>query len=154
MKIIVNILLIILAVILETSFAPVLSFYGGSLNIVFVVMIALIIIRRFDEGVLWAGAGGVLLDVMSPARFGIYTLELLVIYLIIYYLVKHVFSDPPLYLVMLMMFLSSALFNLVFIFYNFNLTIYLATTIYNTVVGSILFVFIKYYYQPKEEFKI
>lgn len=154
MKIIVNILLIIFAAIMEISSAPVLSVYGGTLNVVLLAMIALILIKRFDEAVLWAGIGGVMLDVMSPTRFGIYTLELLAIYFIIYYLVRHVFFDPPLYLAILIIIAASALFNLIFIFYNFNLIIYFATIIYNTVVGSIIYYLIRSYYKPKEEVKI
>lgn len=154
MKIIVNVLLILLAIILQTSLLPKIDFFGTFPNLVLLIMLSLLFINRTEEALWWTGGGGILLDLVSPARFGIYTFSLLIIFILTYILVSRIFSDPSLLLAAVFFFVASLLMNLFFLFLTSYFLLLISTAIYDTLVGCIIYGLVKYYYKPKEAIKI
>ena len=149
MKIFLNILLIILAVILQITFLPSFEFKGVFPNLVFVGMLSLLLVGRKEESLWWAGIGGISLDLFSPGYFGIYTLSFLAVYAAVYFLIMYVFSDPSLIISVPIFFVGTMLVNLCFLLMTGNYTGYFTEATYNTFVGCIVYGLVKIYYSPK-----
>lgn len=154
MKIVGNILLILLAVILQISVMPKIAIFSGFPNLVFLAVLILIFVRRDKEALWWAGGGGILLDLFSPAHFGIYTLSLLVVYFLIFILVKRIFSDPNLLVAVGFFFLGSLFFDLLWLVVNPQWQTILIDATYNTIVGCIIYWLLRERLRPREAVKI
>jgi rod shape-determining protein MreD len=73
--------LIILAgvTLLQTALSPIIRINKVHPDLVLVVVIGWIILRGWREGVVWAFIGGLCLDFLSGAPFGVFTLTMLVV---------------------------------------------------------------------------
>lgn len=87
----------ILAIVQLALFSK-LSVLGAIPNIVLVLIVALGLKGRFQEAVLTATIGGIILDLASPLRFGAYTVLMLGIALLIQYVVIKIVPPPDFYL--------------------------------------------------------
>ena len=154
MKIFINILLIFLAAILQISLFPKISIFSALPNLIFLATMILIFTNREDEALIWAGLGGILLDLFSPVRFGIFLFPLLVIYFLTSILVKRIFTDPNLIIAASFFFLGSIFFDILWIFINPQWQIILINAIYNTIVGIIIYWLLRERLKPKEFVKI
>lgn len=65
--------------LLQASLAPVLNLAGARPDLVLICVICWGILRGPRRGVVWAMVGGIALDLLSAAPFGLYTLPLLVV---------------------------------------------------------------------------
>jgi len=65
--------------LLQTTLAPHLSIIGGRPQFVLLTVVSWALLRGGREGVVWGFAGGVMLDLLSGAPFGITTLPLLLV---------------------------------------------------------------------------
>lgn len=152
MKNLINILLIILAVVLQISLLPQISFLTAFPNLIFLIMLSLVFINR-PESLWWLG-GGILLDLVSPFRFGLYTISLVVVFLLANYLVNHIFSDPSLFIAAVFFFVGSIILNAIFLLLTSQFSLLFFEVIYSTFVGCIIYGLIRYYLKPKEVIKI
>lgn len=154
MKTFILILTIIMAVILQISVIPNFSIYNVFPNIVLIVMLGLLYVRRTNEALWWMGLGGLLLDLVSPVRFGVYTLSFMIIFALNYYLIEYIFTDPSILLAGALIFISSLISNIIFLLLTHYYSQIFTEAIYTSFVGCILYWIIRYYYKPKEEVKI
>jgi len=154
MKTFLNILLVTIVVILETTLVPKMAIFGAFPNLVMLVILSLIFINRTRDALWWVLIGGVLLDLFSPVRFGAYTLSFVVIFFLAYYLVNYVFSEPSVFLAAGIFFISSLILNIIFLMYFHYFGLYFIEAIYSTFVGCIVYGLIRYYYKQGEEVKI
>lgn len=154
MKILINIILIIIAAILQITLVPKLAILGVFPNLILLVMLSLIFITRTEEALWWAGLGGIILDLVSPARFGIYTFSFLVIFAAIFYLVHNIFREPSLLISILIFIVAGLMSNLIFLIMNFQIVPFLVSGLVSAFWGIIIYSLIKYYFKPKESIKI
>lgn len=142
---------------LQISFLPQISLFGGLANLVLVIIISLILITRFDEALLWLGLGGLLLDLFSPLRLGLYFFPLILIYFTTRLLVQKLLAHPPWSLSLLFFFSASLLVDLPWLFYessSYGLVVWSSNAVHNALLGCLIYYFLQYYYQPKESIKI
>lgn len=154
MKNLINIVLIYIAVVLQISLMPAISFYQGMPNIILLVATSLAMINRREEALWWIILGGILLDIISAGYFGIYTLSFLAIYFMTYFLVKKIFTEPSIYLSIPIFFVCSIIVDIPWMVIDSQWQIMLADAIYNTIVGCVIYFFIRYYYKPTEQIKV
>jgi len=154
MKFFVNLLLIIAAVILQISLVKEFSIYFAVINIILIIMLMLVFANRPIEALWWAGLGGIALDLVSPARFGLFTLSLLVIYYVVNLLIQKVFTDPNIIVVATIFFVSSIFVDAAWLFVNPSWQVLLINAIYNTVVGSVFYFLCRDRLRPKEAIRI
>ena len=70
------------ATLLQTTIFPFIEINQVHPDLVFVVVIGWIILRGLREGLVWALLGGLCLDLVSGAPFGIWTLALILVALV------------------------------------------------------------------------
>lgn len=153
MKKTINIIAIILAVILQITIATKIDIYYSMINLPLLIMISLILIKRFDL-VIWWVASGILLDLVSPIKFGFYTITFIIIYLFTSFIVKKIFYQSQFYIVILFFTASSIIIDIPFLIYHFNSQILIGNFIYNTIVGCIIYWFLKFYLEQQSIIKI
>jgi rod shape-determining protein MreD len=69
-------------VLLQTTLSPYLKISGVHPDFVLLLVIGWIILRGLGEGITWALVGGLALDLISAAPFGIFTLSMLLVALL------------------------------------------------------------------------
>ncbi len=69
--------LMLLAALVQVTWAPSFSVYGGFPNLVLVMVVAITWTRGQRAGLVWACAGGLLLDLTAPGPLGPHALALL-----------------------------------------------------------------------------
>lgn len=67
------------ATLVQTTLAPFVKISGVHPNLVLLLVIGWIILRGLGEGLEWALIGGLGLDVMSGAPFGVFTLTMVLV---------------------------------------------------------------------------
>ena len=154
MKILINILLIIFAIILQIAFLPLVSIHGAYPNILLIVILSLLFIGRINESLWWVGIGGLVMELFSTSHFGVYIISFIVIFLLFYYFINRIFSDPSLVSAAFLFFVASLMLNIVFVIMTHYYFVYIAEAIYTAIVGCIIYSLIKYYYRPIDEVKI
>jgi rod shape-determining protein MreD len=70
---------LISAALLQVTLSPYVKISGVHPDLVFVLVIGWVILRGLEEGHLWALIGGLSLDFLSGAPFGVFTLSLLLV---------------------------------------------------------------------------
>lgn len=70
------------AVLLQTTLSPYLKINGVHPDLVLLLVIGWIILRGFGEAVSWVLIGGLALDIISAAPFGVFTFTMLVVALV------------------------------------------------------------------------
>lgn len=70
------------AVLLQTTLSPYIKINGVHPDLVLLLVIGWIILRGLGEGISWALIGGLALDLISAAPFGIFTLTMLLVALL------------------------------------------------------------------------
>ncbi|MBN1994281.1 MAG: rod shape-determining protein MreD [Anaerolineae bacterium] len=74
--------ILISAALAQTTLAPYLKISGVHPDLVFVLVIGWITLRGLEEGFFWALIGGLSLDFLSGAPFGLFTLTMLLVALV------------------------------------------------------------------------
>lgn len=72
-------LILIGATLFQTTILPYLEISGVHPDLVLVLVIGWVVLRGWEEGVIWALIGGLSLDFMSAAPFGLFTLCLILV---------------------------------------------------------------------------
>jgi hypothetical protein len=157
MKYLINIILIVLAIILQTSVFSQFQINNSMPNIIMLVIISLIFISRQKEALLWLIVGSLLLDMSSPFRFGYYFLTISVLFFILLRLTNTYFANPSLIFSALLFFLASIILDLPIVIISYNSSmpiIMLLNGIYNVIIGVVLYYFLDYYYRPKDSIRL
>lgn len=156
MKNILHIILILIAVILQLTLLPHLAIFGSKLNLILVVFLTLVFCSRFAWALWWVSLGGILLDLTSTFYFGLYTLDLLILLILSTYLVFKIFHSPNIFVAFGFFFVFSILFDLIFCALastSFNSLIF-ASGLYNSLIGLLIFYFVKRNLKVEEKIKI
>lgn len=72
-------MLLISAALLQSTLSPFIKISGVHPDLVLLLVVSWTILRGLEDGLVWAGIGGISLDFISGAPFGIFTLALLLI---------------------------------------------------------------------------
>ena len=140
MKYFKTILLIVILFFIQIAIVPNISIKGAFPNILLVAMIILILNFDFADALVWAVAGGVLLDLYSPIYFGVYTLSFLVIFAINYFILNKFISNPIFPIVFFSFFIGYLLVELVpFLILTRSWPIYLLSATYTAILGTICY---------------
>lgn len=144
---------IFLAAVLQISLMPSLSISSSQANLILLVILSLIFISRRKEALWWVIGGGILLDLFTSLIWPINLLSYLLIYVLIVVLLDRLIANLRWYIVILMVFLSSLIFDLPFYlirgdYHSYSLMFFDA--IYNVILGLIIYYFFSYYYSPKK----
>jgi rod shape-determining protein MreD len=78
----ISLVILVGAALLQTTLSPFVKISGVHPDLVLVLVIGWVILRGLEDGLFWAVVGGLSLDVLSGAPFGIFTLLLVVIALV------------------------------------------------------------------------
>ena len=79
MRTLIPLITLISAALLQVTLSPYVKISGVHPDLVFVLVIGWMILRGLEEGHLWALIGGLSLDVLSGAPFGVFTLSMLLV---------------------------------------------------------------------------
>lgn len=157
MNLFLHTLLIFIATVLQVSFFSQISFLGGSLNLILVILLSWLYRDRQDVAFYWAIVSGVLLDLLSPTRFGLYLFLLLLIYLFNYFLLRRFIFRKNLLIIFLLVFFSSLIYDGWFLWQDGSSTaakIILASAIINSLFTLFVKYWLDYYNRQKETIKI
>jgi rod shape-determining protein MreD len=154
MYLFINILLILLAVVLQISIMPNLAIWQVFPNLILISTVILIFSGRDKEALYWAALGGITLDLFSTFHFGIFTVSLLIIYFLISYLVKKFFSDPNFIIATGLFLISGVIFDLILFIINPQWQIFVGEILYNAVLGVLLYSIFKNKFKVKDAVRI
>lgn len=91
-RFIITIFAIFIVFFVQSSFFS--NFYGIAPNLFLVLVILWLIQKNFQEGFIWAVAGGLLLDLLSPLAFGLISLSILLCAFLVSLIIQNAsFSD-------------------------------------------------------------
>jgi rod shape-determining protein MreD len=136
----------ILITIWQISFLYEFNYLREHLNLVLVFAILLVVISRFENGLIFALFAGLILDLYSPFNFGILTVALLTTTFIINILLRKLITQKSIYSLLIVIIVGTTVYNfiiwsLINIFYwldwNF-LTIAFSTHLVYQIFGQIL----------------
>jgi len=115
MKLFLTILILLLAVILQTTLVPFLAFVGVSPNLVLVLLLFWVILRSFKK--VWIGVllTGLFLDFFSGLPFGLISLSLVGTAFLIDWFNRNIFSMVKFWVVAVLIILGTLIYNLLFI---------------------------------------
>lgn len=104
--------LLLLAALLQSSLLWALSVWGVHPTLMLSIVLGWSLLRGGREGLLWALVGGGLLDLLSAAPFGTFTVALLTI-AFLSGLIEQILFHPPAWLPVVIMLLASPLFHFI-----------------------------------------
>jgi rod shape-determining protein MreD len=140
MKNIKIILIAVLFALMQVSIAPYLSIWGAGLNLTLIFLIIMMLNFRFEDSLIYAGIAGMILDIYSPMRFGIYLFSFLLIYFLGYYIFKKIVSEQIFISVVLSFFISYMIVE--FMAYMLNdgsLWIWMLSAGYTAIAGTVIY---------------
>ena len=155
-KILLRIFAIIFLVFFQLALMPKLTILGVIPNIVILLAIALVFKGRAQDGFLVAGVGGLLLDFVSPIRFGFYTFFFVGVLLAINFYILKIFPTPNLGVSFLIFMASILLIDLGFlgITKNFPAWQLIPQAIIGGFWGIFVYWLIENIIKPQEEIKL
>jgi rod shape-determining protein MreD len=144
MKISLRIVAILLVTIIQITLIPKLSIWQAIPNLLLIIVLAQAILLYEKEGIWWAMIGGILLDLILPLRFGVWTISLLIIFFVTSRSIKAVFTDPGPLLSILIFFFASLIYqSIISLFvWQFNLLSITTTTIFNTLIFILIYFYL------------
>jgi len=156
MKYFLNILAIIICVILQLALLSHLTIANASLNLILIVMLCFVFVSNFPIALLWAGLTGLILDLVSPYYFGLYTIELVFIFLNSAYLVFKIFHRPNFLVAFGFLFVFSIIFDIAFGLMTEHAfsVLFFTDALYNGAVGLIIYFLLRRYLPTEEKIKV
>lgn len=79
---VIPLVILIIATLLQTTLSPYIKINNVHPDLVLVLVIGWTCLRGFGDGIIWALIGGLCLDLVSGAPFGLFTLALVVVTII------------------------------------------------------------------------
>lgn len=155
-KLSLKILAIIFLFIFQITFFNKLIIFGSIPNLILILSVALLLRNRFNDALLVAVVGGLLLDLVSPIYFGIYTLLFLAILFVLHFSILKVvpvLSIFWIYVIFLGAFLILDLFILLFT-KTWPSWVTIANVSINGLWGILAYYILGYFLKTTEEIKI
>lgn len=135
--------------VIQLGLGSQLAIKGAMPNILLIAFLALMINKRSTQALIAAGLGGILIDIFSPFRFGLYTL----IYLGIYFFGERLISkfiDESNFFIWTVIVGAAAVFaELPTLLATLSLAAFALNIIYTAVAGSLIY-FLIIRLRPKE----
>lgn len=153
---IVQIILIIFIALFQIIIMPFLAFHGIWPNLILIFLV-LLILNGFDkEGFLVAGIGGLMLDFASIYFFGFYTLILITIAIILFFLNQRYLNEPNFYLSLIILALCVVMFDSILLFLSPNLAWFMLSVniIYSIVIAWPIYHLLGYYHKKINGMKL
>lgn len=119
MRIIFNLFLVLILVVLQISFFPLLNYPANNLNIVLTVVIFITVILSYRLGFFWAVLSGIIIDLYSINSFGIVTLALVATVLGINILFDNFFTNRSFYSLLILGLIGTVLYNFIILILKF-----------------------------------
>ncbi len=149
MKIFLIIIGLLIGVILQTTLIPFLSVMGASPNLILVLILILVIFKKFEK-MWWAiVSAGLLLDLFFGLPFGLTSLSLVTVAFLIDWLHRNVFSEIKLWISIGLIGSASLAYNILLIILGklLSSSFYSGTSLlvivielgYNLILGLMLF---------------
>ena len=155
-KLSLKILAIVFLFIFQIAFFNKLTIWGSLPNIILILSLAFLLRNRFSDSLLIAVVGGLLLDLVSPLRFGVYILLFLSILFLLRFLILRMLPTPNLfwlYLIFCGAFFMMDLFILLFLrIWPSWMTA--ANIFINGLWGILIYLGVSHLMKVTEEFKI
>lgn len=151
-----KILAILILIILQLTFLPKLMIFSSIPNLIIIVSLSLLFRGFLSDSLMVAILGGLFLDLASPLRFGIYTLFLIAIILLLNLVILKNIPEPNLLIIYFLFFLIFGILNLlIFLFIHLapNLLIILDAAL-SSLWGIVIYLLIGRLMGPKEELKL
>ena len=82
MYIFISLVILVGSVFLQTTLSPFIKISSVHPDLVLILVIGWVILRGLEEGLFWAVIGGLSLDILSGAPFGVFTLSMVVVALV------------------------------------------------------------------------
>lgn len=108
--------LIFLAIVIQISLLPYLIGSYSGINIITILVITLVFVGKKKVALVWLGIGGILLDLYSPAKFGVYTIELIIAFLLADIFTKYFASKINFFPIFIFVFCFSFVTNLIWLY--------------------------------------
>jgi len=147
LKTILHFTLGITLIITQIFFINILPLTAHKLNLVLIALVFILIFNSYQKALQWAVGLGLLIDLYSFLPFGFYTINLIIVLLIINFLLTNVFTNKSFYSVLILIILATFFYNLIFIIFsyltNINFTLnwhnILKQIFYNSFISLFLF---------------
>lgn len=155
-KLSLKILAIIFLFIFQITIFNKLVIFGSVPNLIFILSIAFLLKNRFNDALIVAIGGGLLLDLVSPLSFGVYTILFLGILFILNFVILRMLPAPNLlwlYIIFSGAFLLIDLLILLFVRVWPSWMI-VGNVLINGLWGILVYLFLVRLVKPMEEIKI
>lgn len=162
-----HVIFMLLIACLQGTVCKTLSIAGVSVNL-FIVYISVICFLAYKtEGIVTAGAYGLMLDILTSRFIGIYMVLFVIAAFLIYNLASRVFKEPKFYISALIVFVASVFINMFYYLISFLvlkdvnfgfafLRIILPETLMDTIISVPFYFLLKHitkrFYTDKGEF--
>jgi hypothetical protein len=112
-NILINAIFLIALGIVQVSFLSTWPIPISSLNLILISVIFLTVIINYQRGLWWALGGGLFLELYSGLAFGLTTLGLLIMVIIINFLFNNFFTNRSFYSLMILGLIGTVSYNLI-----------------------------------------
>ena len=155
-RLLLKILAVFCLVIFQIAVMTKLMIWGTIPNLIILLAIAMVFRGRFQDGILLAGIGGLLLDLASPIRFGAYTMLFLAAIGVINFYVLKIFPTPSLMVSFLIFAASILLIDVAFFLLLGNIPYWqlIPQAIFGGLWGIVIYWLVEKFIKPKEEIKL
>jgi len=152
----IKIFIIIFIALIQIFIMPSFAIFGNWPNLILVLAVILLFFNADPEAVLAACAGGLVLDLASPAPFGLFTILLVIITLLVKLLMSRFFNEPSLLIITLIMicvlFTFDAILSLVN--HNFSFTVIGFNILYSLIIAVIFYRLLSIWFDRNQGIKI
>ena len=151
----INIFLILMVVFLQITLMPKIGIQYAYPNLILLAMLILIFVGRESEAIWWAVLGGIFLDLVSPARFGVYIFSFIAIFFLASFAFKNLFAQPTLVMSAGIIYLSSLGLSLILSLFTWQIHWQILIEAgYAVLIGVPLYWVTQHYLKPSEEIKV
>lgn len=151
MKLIKTLLLIILIFVIQIAIVPNITISSAFPNILLISAVVLLLNFEFDKALIWAGIGGIMMDIYSPLHFGVYTFGFLIIWFIANFIFKRYISEQLFPIVIVSFFIAYLLVEFIpFITKNGSYMIYFSSAVYTAILGTIIYYLLTHKFEKRQ----
>ncbi len=154
MKILIDIIILVALGIVQVSFLSTWLFPINSLNLILSLIIFVTVIVSYKKGLWWAFGLGIFLELYSALPFGIISLSLFFVVILVNFLFSNIFTNRSFYSLLILGLIGTIFYNLIIFFlylillvtnfdvsfFNFNFWIdFIWQPILNAIILSVVF---------------
>lgn len=135
-----QIIFIFFAAITSIAILPYFKIFGVIPNLIFLIMLSFLYLGEEKIALVWAALGGILLDLVSPMRFGLAAISFFLVYLVNLFLLKRVFHSASSFISILAILSNALIINIIFAYFlNSPIALVLITSIYDFIAGILIY---------------